>query len=768
MNNGAFGENFPYSNFHDLNMDWIIQIAKDFLDQYTHIQEIISTGEQNIIDLTASGLDQLQEKADNLEELLQAWYDTHSEEIADQLADALADLNTWYNEHITQINTELNRAVASFQTQASARATATLESIPSDYTTLYNEVQNLQYILNQIAPYYPNANLANPLNTVVGMIWVDGVIDSSQTDFYSTDFIKIDPNSHYTLSVWKNGRRVSTRRRVCALYDSNHDYIADSRQTEINVEVMNISTGSTARYIRLSANNGFDLYLLKGTSTPQSYVNYGQVFFVAYKEEINLFNNLDAVSGFLYETGGIGSSTLYYTSAFIEVKRDFTYNMPLGARRINFYRTTESTSIYQSIDSNSHNMVSVVAPISGFMRFTIWTEDLDLATCYSTFDGKATQKLEEGVALSNYQMKEAREIVISDMNIFNKNNAVQGVLYTTGGITPSDQYYTSEYIEVVQGLTYHMPLGVRRLNYYKTTIQNSIYESLDTDSHDPQSYTSPINGFMRFSLWAEDLDNASCYTTFEGNVTQKLKEGISLSNYQKLQTHKLFGKKWAVCGDSFTAGGGTGTILTEGKYAGHNYTYPWIIGNRTGIEIYNFSEGGRTLAYPEEPYNFENSLTNPNANWYYRNIPSDTDYITIYLGINDEHHATGDNRIPIGTVDDNTTNTYLGAWNVVLKWLIQHRPNAHIGMIVTNGIQGHDNYRQGQIAIANKYGIPYIDLNGDSRTPAMIRTSNPNIPASVKQLLINKWSIDYPTNTHPNDACQLYESTFIEAFLESL
>ena len=41
MNSGAFGENFPYTNFHELNMDWIIKIAKDFLDQYTHIQQII-------------------------------------------------------------------------------------------------------------------------------------------------------------------------------------------------------------------------------------------------------------------------------------------------------------------------------------------------------------------------------------------------------------------------------------------------------------------------------------------------------------------------------------------------------------------------------------------------------------------------------------------------------------------------------------------------------------------------------------------------------
>ena len=28
MNNGAFGEHFPYTNFHDLNLDWIIEVIK--------------------------------------------------------------------------------------------------------------------------------------------------------------------------------------------------------------------------------------------------------------------------------------------------------------------------------------------------------------------------------------------------------------------------------------------------------------------------------------------------------------------------------------------------------------------------------------------------------------------------------------------------------------------------------------------------------------------------------------------------------------------
>ena len=93
MNNGAFGENFPYSNFHDLNMDWIIKIAKDFLDQYSHIQEIISSGETNIGDLTQEGLEALNTKATELEALLQEWYNNHSEDIANELTTALQDFS---------------------------------------------------------------------------------------------------------------------------------------------------------------------------------------------------------------------------------------------------------------------------------------------------------------------------------------------------------------------------------------------------------------------------------------------------------------------------------------------------------------------------------------------------------------------------------------------------------------------------------------------------------------------------------------------------
>lgn len=129
MNSGAFGENFPYTNFHDMNTDWVIKIAKDFLDQYTHIQDVISNGETSLSNLTTEGIEQIETKANALEALLQAWYNTHSEDIASQLASALDDLNE-----------ALQNKITDFNTSADAKGAEVIASIPSDYSTLSNEV----------------------------------------------------------------------------------------------------------------------------------------------------------------------------------------------------------------------------------------------------------------------------------------------------------------------------------------------------------------------------------------------------------------------------------------------------------------------------------------------------------------------------------------------------------------------------------------------------------------------------------------------------
>lgn len=136
-------ENFPYTDMHQLNLDWIIKIAKDFLDQYTHIQQLIEDGEeslqnlteegeQSLQNLTEEGLQSLQEKAEEIEGLLNSWYETHSQDIAQQLASALDDLNG-----------QLNLNISSFNAAAEQKAADTIDSIPADYTALSKKVDNL-------------------------------------------------------------------------------------------------------------------------------------------------------------------------------------------------------------------------------------------------------------------------------------------------------------------------------------------------------------------------------------------------------------------------------------------------------------------------------------------------------------------------------------------------------------------------------------------------------------------------------------------------
>ena len=124
-------ENFPYTNFHEMNMDWVIKIVKDFLAKYEYIEELIRTGKEDIINLTAEELQALTDKKEELEALLQEWYNSHSEDIALELA----------------------RAITAFNTAADTKAERTLESIPADYTSLSDDVIDLKYAVKTYNSY---------------------------------------------------------------------------------------------------------------------------------------------------------------------------------------------------------------------------------------------------------------------------------------------------------------------------------------------------------------------------------------------------------------------------------------------------------------------------------------------------------------------------------------------------------------------------------------------------------------------------------------
>lgn len=237
----------------------------------------------------------------------------------------------------------------------------------------------------------------------------------------------------------------------------------------------------------------------------------------------------------------------------------------------------------------------------------------------------------------------------------------------------------------------------------------------------------------------------------------------------------LWGKKWVACGDSFTEGDFSGYIDSNGlsgKNSPELYdsvkkmykTYPWWVGERNNMTVINEAKCGSIMpldkTYVEDPDNVAISTRNPFSLNRYKAIPEDVDYITLWFGINDSSHTN------LGEITDVTNETFYGAWNVVLQYLIENHPYAKIGIIVTE--RGNVDYRNALREIAKKWGIPYLDMMGDLQVPVMMyRESELELSKTAGDLRYNAFKVG-SSNGHPNLKAHEYQSTFIEAFLRRL
>ena len=243
----------------------------------------------------------------------------------------------------------------------------------------------------------------------------------------------------------------------------------------------------------------------------------------------------------------------------------------------------------------------------------------------------------------------------------------------------------------------------------------------------------------------------------------------------KYSRNALYGKKWVACGDSYTAGDFTG-FVDENGLSGKDSpllydtewqmykTYPWWIAKRNNMTLINEARCGTTMAltkqYVDGEEGYAESYRNPFSLNRYKAIPTDTDYITLWFGINDRSNTH------LGNIADTENTTFYGAWNVVLEYLITNMPYAKIGIIVTN--RCNEEYRQAIRDIAKKWGIPYLDMMGDDKVPLIFgRETNLGLSETAYSLRNDAFSVS-TSNPHPNIKAHEYESTFVEDFLRRL
>ena len=304
MNNGAFGENFPYSNFHDLNMDWIIKIVKDFLDQYTHIQELIEQGKTDIINLTEDGLTQLQDKANNLEELLQEWYDTHSAELADQLAQAVAD-----------IASALSQALNNFAVGADRKAQEAIATIPSDYSAFYTAFHDIEYALQH---YIAKENLFDVSTyTPDTSINVSTGVTYSASGYWTSYFIPV----YEGFSVIGYGTEPYETINFFAMYDANKTFIScdqnfkGRRKIPANVKFIRICNSESRR-----PHSTYKLYYVNEQIYTELVTKLSTDDTIFVPSEVFSNYAINVTTGNIYVAQG------YYTTQFREVFPGMTFD----------------------------------------------------------------------------------------------------------------------------------------------------------------------------------------------------------------------------------------------------------------------------------------------------------------------------------------------------------------------------------------------------------------------------------------------------------
>ena len=202
----ALFENFPYTDGHQLNLDWIVKIAKDFLEQYTHIQDLITDGENS-----------LQEKADELQALLDQWYETHSQDIAE----------------------ELINATEAFRNEANQIVSNLIETIPPDYNAYAQ-------IVNDISKHHKSTNIFNRPQALNGYYGADGFVANNSWKA-SNAYIPVGTNTLVTCHKTAGGGFLS-------LYNENLSFISNLAFNDGNVD-QTLTLPTTAKYFHVSITN---------------------------------------------------------------------------------------------------------------------------------------------------------------------------------------------------------------------------------------------------------------------------------------------------------------------------------------------------------------------------------------------------------------------------------------------------------------------------------------------------------------------------------
>ncbi len=146
-----------------------------------------------------------------------------------------------------------------------------------------------------------------------------------------------------------------------------------------------------------------------------------------------------------------------------------------------------------------------------------------------------------------------------------------------------------------------------------------------------------------------------------------------------------------------------GSSTTSGDFVARSY--PTIVSNTLGVTVTNRAVGGGVLATPyDSRHNMATCILQETESF---------DIISLMPGANDFCLD-----LPLGTIEDNTVDTFYGALNVVSEHLVENNPNALIIYMTPyhmyTGVNENGNYLDDYVEaveiVAKKFNFVLIDF----------------------------------------------------------
>lgn len=237
-----------------------------------------------------------------------------------------------------------------------------------------------------------------------------------------------------------------------------------------------------------------------------------------------------------------------------------------------------------------------------------------------------------------------------------------------------------------------------RTNHVRITVRNRFISLYLNGSEEP------------LTCWTFPEWYKGGYISFGTNSSFAAVSNIKINGIDALDTVKdtpLSGKSALFVGDSISVGvSDTAMAYSWGGRIGIKYGMDWVNDSHGGANMAEYADGhAKTIVEQIKLFGDRNF-----------------DYIVIEGGVNDAM-----NKMPLGTygtsydINDFDDTTFAGALETAFAYAKEKWPTAHIGYIVTfrhrweaGSKENTDPYYTAARAICQKWGVPYLDLNGET------------------------------------------------------